>query len=336
MEHPKPPRLSAVVPCYNEASGLNELYNRLSRACQEVVSDDYEVVLVDDGSADSTWDRLRDLSTRDPHVIAVRLSRNHGHQLALTAGLSLCRGDLVLIIDADLQDPPELLGQMVELINQGADVVFGQRISRAGEGWTKRATASLFYRFLSTLSDVPIPRDTGDFRLMTRRAVEVLQSMPEQHRFIRGMVSWIGYRQVPIRYEREKRFAGSTKYPFHKMMRLAIDAITGFSTRPLRLSLYLSFIAGMLAAILFAYAFASWLFLDAVHGWTSLMAVVLLLGCAQMLMLGIIGEYLGRLYAESKRRPLFVIADVVRAETVAAETAESRGLPGPATAGSRR
>jgi dolichol-phosphate mannosyltransferase len=228
----------------------------------------------------------------------------------------------VLIIDADLQDPPELVGDMMAMMDrEGADVVYGQRLSREGETWHKKATASLFYRLLGKLTDVPIPSDTGDFRLMTRRALLVLQSMPEQHRFIRGMVSWIGFRQVPVRYHRARRFAGETKYPLRKMMRLAVDAITGFSTRPLRISLHLAALLGIVSGTLLLYTFVSWLYLDVVAGWTSLMAVVLLLGSAQMFLLGIIGEYLGRLYTESKQRPLFVISDVVRSR------ATSRMLP---------
>jgi len=308
----KPVTLSAVVPCFNEEAGLFPLYTRLSSACRDAAGEDYEIVLVDDGSTDGTWAAIQRLCTADPHVVGVTLSRNHGHQLALSAGLSVCSGERVLIIDADLQDPPELLPGMMALMEGGADVVYGQRISRAGETWCKRSTASVFYRLLLRLTDVPIPLDTGDFRLISRRALDVLLSMPEQHRFIRGMVSWIGFRQVPIRYHRAERRTGVTKYPLHKMIRFALDAITGFSTQPLRLSTYAGVLLGLASAALLIYTFASWLFLDAVHGWTSLMAVVLMLGSTQMLFLGILGEYLGRLYMQSKQRPLFVIAGVSR------------------------
>jgi len=309
----QPVALSAVVPCFNEEGGLSELYLRLSRACRGVVGNDYEIVLVDDGSTDRTWPAMQELAERDGHVVAVALSRNHGHQLALTAGLSVCRGDRVLILDADLQDPPELVGDMMQLIDrEGADVVFGQRVLREGETWHKKATASLFYRLLGKLTDLPIPADTGDFRLITRRALLVLQSMPEQHRFIRGMVSWIGFRQVPFRYDRAKRFAGETKYPLGKMVQLAVDAVTGFSTQPLRLSMHFAAVLALLSAALLIYTFIGWLYFNTVAGWTSLMAVILILGCAQMLFLGIIGEYLGRLYMQSKQRPLFVIAEIAR------------------------
>lgn len=309
--------LSVVVPCFNEASGMSELYRRLKNACRDAVSDDHEIVLVDDGSTDGTWGQIRELAERDAHVVSVSLSRNHGHQLALTAGLSVCRGKRILIIDADLQDPPELLRQMMAVMDrEEADVVYGQRISRAGESWHKRATASLFYRLLSRMTDVSIPSDTGDFRLITRRALAVLQSMPEQHRFIRGMVAWVGFKQVPLHYRRAERFAGETKYPLTKMLRLAFDAITGFSTQPLRISLYLGVFFGSVSAALLAYTIIGWLYFRTVQGWTSLMAVMLMLGCAQMLLLGIIGEYLGRLYMQSKQRPLFVIADIVRSRHV--------------------
>jgi polyisoprenyl-phosphate glycosyltransferase len=319
--------LSAVVPCFNEETGLSELYPRLSRACREAVGDDYEIVLVDDGSTDRTWPLIRELAEQDGHVVGVTLSRNHGHQLALTAGLSVCRGDRVLILDADLQDPPELVSEMMALIErEGADVVYGQRLSRDGESWHKKATASLFYRLLGRMTDLSIPVDTGDFRLMTRRALSVLQSMPEQHRFIRGMVSWIGFHQVPFHYNRAQRFAGETKYPMRKMIHLALDAITGFSTQPLRLSLHFAIVLGLVSVALLGYTFISWLSFDAVAGWTSLMAVVLILGSAQMLFLGIIGEYLGRLYMQSKHRPLFVISEIARARLTS-----RNALPGPAT-----
>jgi len=308
-----PVGLSVVVPCFNEAAGISELYRRLKNSCREAVGDDHEIVLVDDGSPDETWRHIRELAEGDSRVVGVNLSRNHGHQLALTAGLTVCRGNRILIIDADLQDPPELLRKMMAVMDrEEADVVYGQRISRAGESWHKRATANLFYRLLARLTDVAIPPDTGDFRLITRRALAVLQSMPEQHRFIRGMVAWVGFKQLPVHYHRAERFAGTTKYPLAKMLRLAFDAITGFSTQPLRISLYLGMFFGSASAALLVYTLVGWLCFRTVQGWTSLMAVMLMLGCAQMLLLGIIGEYLGRLYMQSKQRPLFVIADIVR------------------------
>jgi dolichol-phosphate mannosyltransferase len=308
-----------VAPCYNEADGLAELHRRITAIAERQVGGDYELVLVNDGSRDATWAKIVELAARDPHVVGATLSRNHGHQLALSAGLTLCRGARVLIIDADLQDPPELLPQMMALMDQGADVVYGQRISRDGETWFKRTTAGLFYRLLARLVDVPIPVDSGDFRLMSRRALDVLNAMPEQHRFIRGMVSWIGMRQVPLLYRREERFTGKTNYPLAKMIRLAIDAITGFSTRPLKVASYMGMMFGLLGLLGMGYTAYGWLANLALPGWTSVMSIVLILGSAQLFVLGVFGEYLGRLYVESKRRPLFVIDHVVgRSDALAA------------------
>ena len=301
------PRLSVVTPCYNEQDSLEELHRRTSAACRASVGADYEIVLVNDGSRDQTWIGMVLLAERDPHVVAVNLSRNYGHQLALSAGLSVCRGARVLVLDADLQDPPELLAQMMARMDAGADVVYGQRIKRAGETAFKRLTASVFYRFFRRMVDIEIPLDAGDFRLMSRRAVDILNSMPEQHRFIRGMVGWIGLSQEPMPYERAARFAGKTKYPFSKMLRFALDAITGFSIKPLRLASWLGLGSGIVGLLLVFYVLGSWIGGRAVEGWTSVMIVVLMLGSSQLLVLGLIGEYLGRLYLEAKHRPLFII-----------------------------
>lgn len=299
--------VSVVVPCYNEAGGLALLHARVAAACREAAGDDYEIILVDDGSRDATWQEITALAARSRQVVGVHLARNHGHQLAVTAGLSLSRGDRVLLIDADLQDPPELLLPMMRKMDEGADVVYGRRISRASESWFKRTSAAAFYRLLHRITDIDIPLDTGDFRLMTRRVVETLQMMPESHRFIRGMVSWVGCTQVPIDYDRAERVAGETKYPLSKMIRFALDAITSFSIAPLRLASHFGFVTAALALVLLAYSVARWLGGYAVTGWTSLIAAVLVLGSIQLFVLGIIGEYLGRLLIESKRRPLFLI-----------------------------
>ncbi|HEX7164581.1 MAG TPA: glycosyltransferase family 2 protein, partial [Trebonia sp.] len=326
------PRLSVVVPCYNEAEGLRELHRRVTLACRAVlacraeVESSYELVLVNDGSTDGTWTVIRELAEEDPNVVGVSLSRNHGHQLALTSGLSLCRGERVLILDADLQDPPELLGRMMDLMDKGADVVYGKRIRREGETWFKKATAAAFYRALGRLVEFPIPVDTGDFRLMSRRAVDVLNAMPERHRFIRGMVSWIGLTQVPLHYLRQGRYAGSTKYPLAKMVRFAVDAISSFSIAPLRLASYLGLLFGVGGLLALAYVLYSWLTHQTVPGWTSVITVVLILGSAQLFLLGIFGEYLGRLYLESKRRPLFVIDQIVRRPATAANQTAAPSL----------
>lgn len=303
--------LSVVVPCYNEEDGVRELHRRVTAVCHACVGDLYELVLVNDGSSDTTWKLMSELSALDKNIVAVNLSRNHGHQLALSAGLQMCRGDRVFIIDADLQDPPELLPKMMERMDAGCDVVFGQRIKRDGETAFKKASAYAFYRLLNRIVDIDIPQDTGDFRLMSRRAVDILNSMPEHHRFIRGMVSWIGMRQEALPYERAARFAGETKYPLSKMIRFAIDAITGFSVRPLRMASYLGFCFGIATLLLLVYVLVHFFLGKTVEGWTSLALIILALGSVQLFVAGLMGEYMGRLYIESKRRPLFVIQEVI-------------------------
>ena len=304
-------RLSVVVPCYNEAECIAEFHSRARAACQALVGDAYEIVLVDDGSSDSTWRLIESLSASDPDVVGVKLMRNHGHQLAASAGLQVCKGERVLLIDADLQDPPERMTQMWAMMDDGADVVYGQRTSRAGESWFKLTTASIFYRLLQRMSDVAIPRDTGDFRMMDRKVVDILTAMPERQRFLRGMVSWIGGRQVPLKYERLERNAGRTKYPLKKMILFAIDAITSFSIFPLRLAFWIGLASALLAVALLGYVFIGWMSGGTVAGWTSLMAVVTFFAGVQLAVLGVIGEYLGRLVQEAKRRPLFMIETLI-------------------------
>ncbi len=315
--------LSVVVPCYNEEDGVLELHRRVSTVCHGCVGDAYELVLVNDGSSDATWKLMRELSAVDKHVVAVNLSRNYGHQLALSAGLQMCRGERIFIIDADLQDPPELLLKMMERMDDGCDVVFGQRIKREGETAFKKASAFAFYRLLNRMVDIDIPQDAGDFRLMSRRAVDILNSMPEHHRFIRGMVSWIGMRQEALPYERAARFAGETKYPISKMIRFAIDAITGFSVRPLRMASYLGICFGIATLLLLAYVLINYFLGHTVEGWTSLAVIILALGSVQLFVAGVMGEYLGRLYIESKGRPLFVIQEVVCSNELVHETTTS-------------
>ncbi|MGR3762386.1 glycosyltransferase family 2 protein (plasmid) [Roseobacteraceae bacterium NS-SX3] len=313
------PYLSIVVPCFNEEASLPELVKRVSAASADYAEQGVEIVLIDDGSSDGTRELIRAYAARRPEIIGVFLSRNYGHQLALTAGLRVCRGARILVLDADLQDPPELLPKMMQLMDEGADVVYGRRTERKGESRFKRGTAHLFYRLLNRLIEIDIPADTGDFRLISRRALEALNAMPEHHRFIRGMVSWIGFRQVPLDYVRAARFAGETKYPFRKMLGFALDAIAGFSIVPLRLSTYLGFICAALGVFFMLYTAHSYLTGIAIQGWTTLMIVVLILGSGQLLVLGVIGEYLGRLYIQSKRRPLFIVEEIVGAGGAAAE-----------------
>jgi dolichol-phosphate mannosyltransferase len=305
------PALSIVVPCFNEEACLPALHRRLGAAARAAVDSDYEIVLVNDGSRDGSWPIMRGMAADDPHVMAVNLSRNHGHQLALTAGLDLCRGDTVLIIDADLQDPPELLPEMMQVMRaEEADVVYGVRRSRSGETAFKRATAHGFYRLMSRATEVDIPLDTGDFRLMSRRALEALLAMPEQARFIRGMVAWIGFRQVAFVYDRQERFAGETKYPFKKMMRFAFDALTGFSSAPLKLASYVGLALSMGSVILVLYIAYAWTAGRNVPGGTSLMLIVVIIGAVQMFVLALMGEYIGRLYNEAKGRPLYIVQEV--------------------------
>lgn len=303
--------LSIVVPCFNEQDCLGALHERLSASARKAVGEDYEIVLVNDGSRDSSWQRMLEMAKTDRHLVAVNLSRNHGHQLALTAGLDLCRGETVMIIDADLQDPPELLPEMMQVMREeGADVVYGVRRSRSGETAFKRATAHGFYRLLSRATEVDIPLDTGDFRLMSRRALDALLAMPEQARFIRGMVAWIGFKQMPFAYDRQERFAGSTKYPLKKMLRFALDALTGFSSAPLKLASHAGLALSVGSMVLILYIAYAWAAGHSIQGWTSLMLVVVVLGAVQMFVLALMGEYIGRLYNEAKRRPLYVVQEV--------------------------
>ena len=310
MNDPARPALSVVAPCYNEEGVLPEFVRRVG-AVLDQAGEPAEIVLVDDGSRDRTWELMTAAAAADKRIVAVRLMRNHGHQLALTAGLSICRGQRVLIIDADLQDPPELLPEMLKLMDGGADVVYGQRRAREGESLFKRSTAAAFYRLIGRLTDVHIPPDTGDFRLVTRRVLDLLLAMPERHRFIRGMVAWIGGKQVAVVYDRKPRAAGESKYPVAKMVRFAADAITAFSVVPLLVSSTIGWVMATVGIAFFIYSIVGWLLDKNLPGWTSLAAALGLLGGMQFLMLGIIGAYLGRLYDQSKGRPLFMIRDIV-------------------------
>jgi len=305
-----PPLLSVVVPCYDEADCLRATHDRLSATLAAIPDQRYEIIYVDDGSRDASADILRNLHGADPHVSAVLLSRNFGHQVAVTAGIEHARGDAVVLIDADLQDPPEMIAEFVRLWRAGYDVVYGVRSTREGESRFKLWTARLFYRLLSRLSDVPIPLDAGDFRLMDRKVVDGLRAMPERHRFVRGMVSWVGHRQTAVSYTRAPRHAGASKYPLLKMMRFALDGVTSFSTVPLRLATWTGFLIAAAASIGIVYALIARLFTkDWVSGWAGLFISVLFLGGVQLIFLGIIGEYVGRIYSEIKHRPLYFVAE---------------------------
>lgn len=301
------PKLSVVVPCYNEEAGIDALINRLLPVCDQSFGRSFEILLVDDGSSDGTWGKICSSADTSPNVVGIKLARNSGHQLALSAGLQQAAGEYIFILDADLQDPPELLPDMLALVHQGSDVVFGQRRQRAGETWFKRKTASLFYKTLSRLSDIEIPKDTGDFRLMTRRVLDELNAMPECHRFVRGMVSWIGFKQTAILYDRHARFEGESHYPLKKMLSFAVDAITSFSVVPLRLASIFGAICSALSIVFMMFVAANYFMGNTVQGWASLAMIVLFIGGAQLLFLGVVGEYVGRIYGEVKRRPLYAL-----------------------------
>jgi dolichol-phosphate mannosyltransferase len=321
--------LSIVVPCYNEAASLREFHRRMEGACRQSVAGEYEIILVDDGSTDETWLTANNIATQSTNVLCIKLARNHGHQLAVTAGLHLSRGERVLVIDADLQDPPELLSQMISSMESlAADVVYGQRTERQGETAFKKISAAAFYRILNYLVDRPIPKDTGDFRLMSRRTVDLLLAMPERHRFIRGMVSWIGFKQIPMPYTRDKRFAGTTNYTIARMIKLAADAIVSFSVWPLRLASMAAALLGVLSVGVIIYTIYSWICLNAVPGWASTVILVGVLGTFQLLTIGFIGEYVGRIYLEVKQRPLFVVDEIVSARTVCTAELRSGAAPG--------
>jgi len=307
-------QLSIVVPCFNEEACLRLLHERLTGAARSAVGDGYEILLINDGSRDGSWPLMQQLSAADPRLVCINLSRNHGHQLALTAGLDLARGELILIVDADLQDPPELLPEMVRtMAAEEADVVYGVRRSRAGETRFKKATAAAFYRLLARSTEVKIPVDAGDFRLMSRRALDVLLAMPEQARFIRGMVAWIGFRQVPFLYDRAERAAGETKYPLSKMLRFAFDALTSFSSAPLKLASHAGLLLSLGSLLIILYIMYAFISGQSIQGWTSLMLVVVVLGAVQMFVLAMMGEYIGRLYSQAKHRPLYIVQEVAGA-----------------------
>ncbi len=307
-----PPLLSIVVPCFNEEQGIAACHERLSRVLR-ALNASTEILYVDDGSADRTAEILTQIasgphSPGDPAIVLLRLSRNFGHQAAVSAGLAYVRGEATVIIDSDLQDPPELIPEMLALWRQGFQVVYGVRETRSGETAFKLFTARIFYLVINRLSDVPIPLDTGDFRLLDRRAVDALLQMPERHRLLRGMSSWIGFKQIGIRYQRDERFAGETKYPLKKMMALAIDGIVSFSTLPLRFVTLIGFLSAALAFFGIVYSLGVRLFThEWVRGWAISFIGMLFMSGVQLLSLGILGEYVARIYTESKQRPLFLL-----------------------------
>lgn len=302
--------LSIVIPCYNEEEVIEETMKRLQAFCSELQNLDVELIFVDDGSHDRTRALLKTFAAKDPRVKIIGFARNFGHQIAVTAGIDASSGDAVVLIDADLQDPPEVVHRMIEKWREGFDVVYGTRTERPGESAFKLATARGFYRLLNRLSDVPIPLDTGDFRLMGRNVVDALRAMPERDRFVRGMVSWIGFKQAALPYKRAERFAGTSKYPLRKMLRFATDGILSFSTKPLQLSIGLGIFSAFLSLLGLLYTVYVRIFTDAwVAGWAGLMVAVLFMGGVQLISIGVLGEYIGRIYGEIKRRPLYIVDD---------------------------
>lgn len=320
----QPILLSAIVPCLNEEEALRDTHARLSAVLGQIPGN-FEIVYVDDGSTDATAEVLRELQTFDKRVRIVRFSRNFGHQMAITAGLEHAAGDAVVIIDADLQDPPETIITFFTKWEEGYDVVYGVRTQREGETAFKLWTAKLFYRCMTRLSDTQIPLDTGDFRLMDRRVVNVLLGMPERDRFVRGMVSWLGFSQVAVPYRRESRVAGVTKFSLFKMLQFAIDGIVSFSIVPLRVATWTGFITSFLAILgIVLVSLEHFLGVEGlVKGWSSTMFAVLFIGGVQLICMGIIGEYIGRIYGESKHRPLYVVRETLGFEGQKRETSQS-------------
>lgn len=305
------PLLSVVVPCFNEEEVIHECHRRLSESMQDI-GEPYELIFINDGSRDATPLLLQEIHQADPYVSVVMLSRNFGHQTAVSAGLANARGEAVIIIDADLQDPPEVIGEMVEVWKSGYEVVYGVRESREGETGFKLWTAKLFYRIISRMSDVEIPENAGDFRLMDRKALNALLAMPERHRLLRAMSSWVGFRQYALKYNRSARFAGSTKYPLKKMVSLALDGIVSFSTVPLRLVSVVGFFVAMVALVGILYSLGVRLFThEWVRGWVTLFIAILFMGGVQMISLGVLGEYIGRIYTEMKQRPLYIVSQIL-------------------------
>jgi len=300
---------SVVIPVYNEEAVVAETYKRL-KTVMDSLNRPYELIFVNDGSRDNTAAIIKNICDGDPNVKLIDFSRNFGHQLAITAGMDYSRGDTIVVIDADLQDPPEIIPEMLKKWSQGFDVVYGKRIKRKGETLFKKITAKLFYRFLKSMTDFEIPVDTGDFRLIDRKVADALKSMNEKNRYVRGLISWLGFSQTSVEYVRDKRFAGETKYPFKKMVKFAMDAITSFSFKPLRIATYFGISISIISFTYLLFVIYLRLFTnETTAGWASIVAISLFLNGIVLIILGIIGEYTGRIYDEIKGRPLYIVKD---------------------------
>ena len=309
-------KISVIIPMYYEEEVAEECYKRMTFVLQNIENYDYEIICINDGSKDKTLTILENLAIKDKRLKVLSFSRNFGHQCAVTAGLKFVTGDAIVIIDADLQDPPELIPEMLKLWEAGNDVIYGKRKTRDGESVFKLFTAKIFYKTLNALSDVEIPKDTGDFRLVDRKVVDTINSLPEHNKFLRGLFSWVGYKQIPFQYERKERFAGKTKYPLKKMLKLASDGIISFSTKPLKIVGGLGILSIVISFILLIYALISYIFKlnNLSAGWTSLMLGITFFAGVQLLSLWIMSEYIARIYDESKNRPQYIIEKKINIE----------------------
>jgi len=305
------PEFSVIIPAYNEQEVIEESYKRVT-AVMSQLGQPYELIFIDDGSRDKTAEILGRICEQDKHVVLIRFSRNFGHMPAITAGMDYARGRAVMVIDADLQDPPELFPRMIEKWREGFDVVYGKRSERKGETGFKKLTAGLYYRFLRRMTDVDLPVDTGEFRLIDRKVCDVIKRIKEKNRYIRGLVSWVGFRQTAVEYVREKRFAGETKYPLSKMIKLAMNGITAFSYKPLKLATHLGFFISALSFIYLLIVLYQRLFTHSTTaGWASMIAIVLLSQGVVLMVLGLMGEYIGRIFEEIKDRPIYIVDEVL-------------------------
>lgn len=314
--------LSVVVPVYNEADGIREFHARTVAVLESLVGMTYEILYVDDGSEDDSLGQLTKLAETDPNVLVVKFSRNFGHQVAITAGLDHAQGDAVVFIDADLQDPPELISQLVAQWRDGNDVVYGQRAVRQGDSAFKRATAAAFYRLMRRITNIDIPADTGDYRLISRRVADELRGLREKDRFMRGLVSWVGFRHARVVYDRDERFAGTTKYPVGKMVKFALDGVTSFSNAPLKLATWFGYAASVLSFLYLLTVLVQKIMGMTVQGWATIMVAMLFLGGVQLICLGILGEYIGRIFNEVKPRPVYIVDRVVNKRAKSAHLAE--------------
>lgn len=308
-------KVSVIAPCYNEEAVIETTYDRLTKVMSSAGFADYELVFINDGSRDNTLNLLEKFASNDPHVMVVSFSRNFGHQPAVSAGIHHATGDVAVIIDSDLQDPPEIIPEMVKLhLEQKANVVYGVRDSRKGETWFKKVTAKMFYRFINSLSEVKLPLDTGDFRLIDRKVMDMFKKFPERSKYIRGLITWIGFKQVPIHYNRDARLAGETKYPLSKMIKFATTGLLYFSKKPLKLAMNLGFFSIVIGLLLSLYTLVTRILVlnNPVPGWASLMIAVIFFGGIQLLTIGVLGEYLGSMFDEMKGRPEYIVDRVIK------------------------